>query len=144
MWRHLERKEGGGDGGDLGVNGGIACMQARCCWRTFGERKLWVKSFKLALRRVLSYAWIPLGFRVYIMTHKTPKESKKHMNFWYQFWTTKSCIKLVAIGKGMFVCVCVCVSYLSYFIFSCLFALLFHFLFLTLVKLKPFSKGYKL
>jgi len=110
MWRHLERKKEGG--GDLGVNGGI---QARCCWRTFWERKLWVKSFKLALRRVLSYAWTPLGFRVYIVTYEMPKESK-HMNFWYQFWTTKSCIKLVAIGKGMFVCV----SHLSYLTFSCL------------------------
>jgi hypothetical protein len=130
MWRHLKRKEGGGD---LGVNGG---MQARCCWRTFCERKLWVKSFKLALRRVLSYACMPSGFRVYIMTYETPKESK-HMNFWYQFWTTKSCIKLVAIGKGMFVCLCFSPLIFDLLLFV---ALLFHFLFLTFVKFKPFSK----
>jgi hypothetical protein len=123
MWRHLERKEGGGD---LGVNGGI---QARCCWRTFWERKLWVKSFKSVLRRVLSNAWIPLGFRVYIMTYEMPKEFK-HMNFWYQFWTTKSCIKF---GSNWQRHVCLCFSPLIFDLLL-LVALFFHFLFLTFVK----------
>jgi hypothetical protein len=131
MWRHLERKKGGGDSGDLGVNGG---MQARCCWRIFFERKLWVKSFKLALRRVLSYAWIPLGFRVYRMTHETPKEYKHE--FLVPILNHQ---KLYQIGSNWQRHVCVSFSPLIFDLLL-LVALLFHILFLTLVKFKLSSK----